>query len=197
MGVIDNVNLEYEARAMLSEQEYSTIKNEYLCKYENVTFLVNENAYFDTPDLFLTDHHMVLRVRTIDESKKELTLKIQRQDVCIEINHNLTLEEEKELFENGRIPNQPIRGMLLDSGVRLRDIKYITTLKTERIEIEIDKYLFVLDKNYYRNKVDYNIEVESTSEIEAKRILKEILDSFGIEYRTNYINKAKRAIKDF
>ena len=196
MGVIDNVNLEYEARAMLSEQEYSTIKNEYLCKYENVTFLVNENAYFDTPDLFLTDHHMVLRVRTIDESKKELTLKIQRQDVCIEINHNLTLEEEKELFENGRIPNQPIRGMLLDSGVRLRDIKYITTLKTERIEIEIDKYLFVLDKNYYRNKVDYNIEVESTSEIEAKRILKEILDSFGIEYRTNYINKAKRAIKD-
>ena len=146
MGVIDNVNLEYEARAMLSEQEYSTIKNEYLCKYENVTFLVNENAYFDTPDLFLTDHHMVLRVRTIDESKKELTLKIQRQDVCIEINHNLTLEEEKELFENGRIPNQPIRGMLLDSGVRLRDIRYITTLKTERIEIEIDKYLFVLDK---------------------------------------------------
>ena len=196
MGVIDNVNLEYEARAMLSEQEYSTIKNEYLCKYENVTFLVNENAYFDTPDLFLTDHHMVLRVRTIDESKKELTLKIQRQDVCIEINHNLTLEEEKELFESGRIPNQPIRGMLLDSGVRLRDIKYITTLKTERIEIEIDKYLFVLDKNYYRTKVDYNIEVESTSEIEAKRILKEILDSFEIEYRTNYINKAKRAIKD-
>lgn len=196
MGVIDNVNLEYEARAMLTEQEYSLIKDEYLKKHNNAVFLINENAYFDTPDFYITDHHMVLRVRKINEDKKELTLKIQRPDVCIEINHNLTPEQEKDLYENGRIPNQPIRGMLLDSAVRLRDIKYITTLKTERIEIPFENYLFVLDKNYYRNKVDYNIEVESDSEIHAKEILKEILDSFGIEYRTNYINKAKRAIKD-
>ena len=196
MGVISNVNLEYEARAMLTEQEYLTIEDKYLSEYKNAVFSVNENAYFDTPDFSITDHHMVLRVRTINGGTKELTLKIQTSDVCIEINHILTPEQEKILYETGRIPNQPIRGMLLDNGVRLREIRYITTLKTERIEIKFDNYLFVLDKNYYRNKVDYNIEVESTSENEAQRILKEILDSFRIEYRSNYINKAKRAIKD-
>lgn len=197
MGVIDNVNMEYEARAMLSEEEYLLIKEKYLKKENKIVFSTNENAYFDTPNLDITNHHMVLRVRKINDDKKELTLKIQRTDVCIEINHNLTPEQEKELYETGRIPNQPIRGMLMDSAISLRNIKYITSLKTERMEIQYNNYLLVLDKNYYRDIIDYNIEVESTSEIEAKRILKEILDSFGIEYRTNYINKAKRAITNY
>ena len=197
MSVNDNlVNMEYEAQVMVSASEYNQIKADNLKISQICRVIRNENAYFDTPNLDITNHHMVLRVRKINDDKKELTLKIQRTDVCIEINHNLTPEQEKELYETGRISNQPIRGMLMDSAISLRNIKYITSLKTERMEIQYNNYLLVLDKNYYRDIIDYNIEVESTSEFEAKRILKEILDSFGIEYRTNYINKAKRAISN-
>ena len=75
-----------------------------------------------------------------------------------------------------------------------KKLKLIVSLKTERIEIPYQNYLFVLDKNYYRNKVDFNIEVESDSKKAAKCHLIEIISEFGIEYNEDYISKSRRAI---
>ena len=194
MNVSEVVNMEYEARVLITQEQYYIIKEKYLKEYPNAIKIINENHYFDTLDLYLTDHQMVLRLRKINNESSELTLKIQRKEGCEEINHLLTSLEEKEMLESCQIPNEKILKMLLEEGIDISKLTLITSLKTDRIEIPLDNYLFVIDKNEYRNKVDYNLEVESDSDFHAKRILKSIISEFGIEYKKDYISKSKRAI---
>ena len=194
MNVSEVVNMEYEARVLITQEQYCIIKEKYLKEYPNAIKILNENYYFDTPDLYLTDHQMVLRLRKINNESSELTLKIQRKEGCEEINHPLTSLEEKEMLESCHIPNDKILKMLLEEGIDISRITLITVLKTDRIEIPLDNYLFVIDKNEYRNKVDYNLEVESDSDFHAKSILKSIISEFDIEYKKDYISKSKRAI---
>ena len=194
MNVIDNVNMEFEARVMLSEKQYLDIKNKYTKEYPSYKEIVNENTYFDTEDLYMTGHHMVLRTRKINDDITELTFKIQLEKGCLEVNHNLTLDEQKALFEKGEVKVPSIVEKLKENKVDIDHIKLITTLKTERIEIMFQDYLFVLDKNYYSGKIDYNLEVESDSEKHAESRLLQIIEPFGVEYKKDYISKSKRAI---
>ena len=194
MNVNDNINMEYEARVMINEEQYVNIRSHYLSldiPYEKIE---NENYYFDTPDLKLTNSHKVLRIRKINDEKYELTLKIQEENGCVEINHYLTIKEKEEMMKNGVISYQQIVDKLKEYNIDLSTIKFITNLKTERLEFRLEGGLLVIDKNYFQNRIDYNIEVESDSEIHAKTILLSIISPFGVEYKKDYINKARRAI---
>lgn len=194
MDVSDNINLEYEARVMINEEQYLNIRNHYLALDYPKEEIINENYYFDTEDLKLTNSHKVLRMRKINNDKYELTLKIQGENGDIEINHLLTNNEKDELIEKSLVSYKPILDKLVESGIDQCSIKYITNLKTERLEVKLEKCLLVIDKNYYRNKIDYNLEVESDAEDRAKSELLAIIEPFGITYKKDYINKAKRAI---
>ena len=194
MNVNDNINMEYEARVMINEEQYLNIRSHYLELNIPHEEIVNENYYFDTEDLKLTNSHKVLRIRKINDKKFELTLKIQEENGCVEINHILTLKEKNELLKNSPISYMPIVEKLLEYGVNPSEIKYITSLKTKRIEFKLENCLLVIDKNYYHNKVDFNIEVESDSESRAKEQLLSIISPFGVTYKKDYINKARRAI---
>ena len=194
MNVNDNINMEYEARVMINEEQYLNIHSHYLSldiPYEKIE---NENYYFDTPDLKLTNSHKVLRIRKINDEKYELTLKIQEENGCVEINHYLTIKEKEEMMKSGVISYQQIADKLKEYNIDLSTIKFITNLKTERLEFRLEDGLLVIDKNYFQNRIDYNIEVESDSEIHAKTILLSIISPFGVEYKKDYINKARRAI---
>lgn len=194
MNANDNINMEYEARVMLTQEQYLAMKKAYLAKYPKARKIININYYFDTPELALTMSQKVLRVRVINDVEKELTLKIQQEEGCLEINHILSSKEEDKLFKNSIIEYPPILDELKKAGIDLSTIKLITDLKTERIEIEIEDYLFVLDKNYYRNKIDYNLEIESNSKLSAKSHIFSIISPFGVTYKKDYISKSKRAI---
>lgn len=194
MNANDNINMEYEARVMINEEQYLNVKNYYLSRYKNAEIITNENTYFDTKDLYLTEHQMVLRLRKINDDKHELTLKIQEENGCLEINHDLTLIELDKLLNDNEICGDEIIAKLSEVGVNLKDIKLITTLRTDRIEIPFDKYLLVIDKNYYNDKVDFNLEVESSSKNYAENYLFLIISQFHIEYKKDYISKSRRAI---
>ena len=77
MEVNDNINMEYEARVMINEEQYINIRKHYLNSKYPKEVIINENFYFDTEDLKLTSSHKVLRMRKINNSKYELTLKIK------------------------------------------------------------------------------------------------------------------------
>ena len=188
----DNINLEYEERVMITENQYSQIVEEY-SKYEQKK-IVNTNYYFDYEDLQLTNSGMVLRARNIDDQIFELTLKIKQENGDIEVNHPLTSNEFLDIIKNEEIPDSEVLVLLNSKNIDLDRIKLITSLKTERIEIEFPEYLFVIDKNYYNNKVDFNLEVESTSKKDAKTYLNQIISQFGIENKKDYISKSRRAI---
>ena len=194
MNVNDNINMEYEARVMINEEQYLNIRQHYLNSNYPKEEIVNENYYFDTEDLKLTNSHKVLRIRKINDQKYELTLKIQEQNGAIEINHSLTNIEKENLLNNFELSYEPITNKLKEYGIDPKSIKYITILKTERLEVRLKNCLLVIDKNYFRDRVDFNLEVESSSESLAKSQLNEIIRPLGLSIKKDYINKARRAI---
>lgn len=194
MNVNDNINMEYEARVMINEEQYLYIRNHYLKSNYPKEEIINENYYFDTEDLKLTNSHKVLRVRKINQKTYELTLKIQEENGAVEYNHILTNKEFDDLLNKTIITHKPIIEKLKKLDIDPSSIKYITNLKTERLEVKLENCLLVIDKNYFRNKVDYNLEVESSAESLAKSQLEEIIKPFGLSIKKDYINKAKRAI---
>ena len=194
MEVNDNINMEYEARVMINEEQYINIRKHYLNSKYPKEEIINENFYFDTEDLKLTSSHKVLRMRKINNSNYELTLKIKGENGDIEINHKLTDKEKDDLLEKSIISYPPILDKLKESNIDPSSIRYITNLKTERLEVRLEYCLLVIDKNYYRNKIDFNLEVESSAKSVAKSQLEEIIKPFGLSIKKDYINKAKRAI---
>lgn len=191
------VSMEYEARVMVNESQYLKIKQDYrniggICKE-----FTNINTYFDTPDLYLTSHHMVLRIREIitnDKSEKELTLKIKGENGDIEITHIIEDEIEYQNLLSINIDSKDILEELSHRGIDPQKLKIITTLTTERIEVSFSNYLLVIDKNFYNGKIDFNIEVESTSRELAKQYLIDVISKYDIEYKKDYISKSRRAI---
>ena len=194
MNVNDKVSMEYEARVMIGESEYLKIKEEYLNIGRICREFTNINTYFDSPDLYLTHHHMVLRIREIDGLEKELTLKVKGEDGDIEITHNIESEEEYQKLLSGNISNLDIEKEISSRGGDIKSLGVITTLTTERVEVEFDDHLLVIDKNFYNNKVDFNLEVESTSRELAKEYLEKVISKYGIAYKKDYISKSRRAI---
>lgn len=196
MSVKDNLEMEYEARAMINESQYETLMSFY-CK-ENLPYkdLINTNIYFDTVEKYLTHHHMVLRIRNIKGDKDELTLKIKGEKGDLEITHTLSELEKKEMLEKAIVPSSKISDELISRGVNLSQIKQVASLKTNRREIYFKDFIFVIDKNIFNNKIDFNIEVEAKSKEEAKKHLNELGALVGVSYIKGYISKSKRAILD-
>ena len=194
MNVNDKVSMDYEARVMINESEYLKIKEEYLNIGRICREFTNKNTYFDSPDLYLTHHHMVLRIREIDGLEKELTLKVKGEDGDIEITHNIESEEEYQKLLSGNISNLEIEKEISSRGGDIKSLGVITTLTTERVEVEFDDHLLVIDKNFYNNKIDFNLEVESTSRELAKEYLEKVISKYGIAYKKDYISKSRRAI---
>ena len=188
----DNINLEYEARVMITENQYSQIKKSYAS--EKSREFTNTNFYFDYEDLYLTNHGILLRVRNFDDKEYELTLKTKGDNGDLEVNHSLTSNEARLIIESSTIPLSNVLDELKKRNIDLTKLKLIVSLKTERVEIEYPNYLFVIDKNYYRNKVDFNIEVESSSKKAAENYLNQIISKFNIENKKDYISKSRRAI---
>lgn len=185
------VSNEYEARAMLSLDEYNSLVSFYNVRRNHPILTTNINKYFDTDDLYLVHHHMVLRIREVVNQKLEMTLKIKGEEGDIELTND-NLRANKAL--NPAYFDENISKALSDRGVDVSSIRYVAELKTERIEIIRKNYLIVIDKNFYNDKIDYNIEVESDSKKNAKKYLKKILDKFSIEYKKDYASKSRRAI---
>ncbi len=188
------INMEYEARAMISSEQYINILKEFKSSKYSYEELVNVNNYFDYEDLTLTNNHIVLRTRDINSKEFELTIKIKGENGDTEINLPLDKNTYININLNVEIPDSKIKDQLLSLNINLNKLKLITSLKTERLEIKVDNGLLVLDKNTYNNKVDYNVEVESNSKENAIIFLNNFFSKFGVTYKKGYISKSRRAI---
>ena len=189
---------EYEARLMLDEERYFFIVTYYMNITPNKHFIQNANYYFDTNDLFLRSQHMTLRVRTINDVKSELTLKIKGDNGDDEINDRLTPQETELLINKSIFPYGQVRNRLMLLPYSLDKYHQIASLFNRRLEIEFDNYTLVIDKNTYGNVVDYNLEIESKVGIEhAKEVLKEYINKFNLKVsKEKYHGKATRAIDE-
>lgn len=189
---------EYETRLMIDEERYLFIVTYFMNIYPNKHFLQNTNYYFDTDDLFLRKEHITLRVRTINDIKSELTLKIKGENGDDEINDGLTPKEAELLVNQNIFPYGQVRNRLMLLPYSLDRYHRVAVLYNRRLEIEFEDYLLVIDKNTYGDVVDYNIEIESQVGIKhAKEVLKQYIEKFNLPVSNEkYVGKATRAIKE-
>ena len=174
-------HIEYEERVLITKDDYhkviDDIKKEGLPYTES--FIVN--VYLDNKDGYIKTHKRMLRIRTTNNKDVELTLKIKNQDgSCVEINEEL----EKHPLIDKELPDS------------FSNYSEVAKLITERIEVQYDDYLLVIDKNSYHGKVDYDIEIEANSQQKAYKIIKNYCKKYNLEYKEDYKSKSHRAIKE-
>ena len=193
---MSNTVKEFESRIMLSESEYIAIVSHYIRLYPNKHFLKNVNIYFDTDDLFLRKNHTNLRIRIINDTKYELTLKVSHPEGDDEINDIIFKNDADALIDNKAFPNGNVKAYLQSLPYSLDSYKVITTLNNLRLEIENDDHLLVIDKNTYGEITDYNLEIEAKDSINtAKSHLNAYIVQFNLANRDKkYIGKSHRAI---
>ena len=193
---MSNVGKEFESRIMLTNDEYLNIVSHYMKLYPNHHFLQNVNDYFDTSDLFLRKKHITLRIRTINDVRSELTLKIKGSNGDIEINDDISFKEKEILLKERVFPEGNVKKYLLSLPIPLSDYENIVSLYNRRLEIAYDDHLLVIDKNEYNGIVDYNLEIETKEGINlSNKLLGEYIKKFNLSLANQkYCGKATRAI---
>lgn len=193
---MSNTVKEFEARVMLTEEEYLNIVSSLLKMFPNAHFLQNSNLYYDSDDLYLRKNHINLRVRVINDVASEITVKIKGLNGDDEINDKLTKKELNLLVNDGIFPEGNVKNYLLGLSYPLSNYHYITTLNTRRLEIKFEDHLLVVDKNTYSGIIDYNLEVEANDDIvTANKKLKDYINKYNLSLKNQkYLGKARRAV---
>lgn len=185
-------NIEIEAKALISQKDYDKVNKffhtERFCKAKQT------NYYIDTEDLSLKKLGIVLRIR--EKGDFYLNLKAPLAEGLLEKNAKINWKDYEDFRDKGIFPDSSIKNFLIMLGIKLQELKIITSLVTERIEIENfeDKGKFAIDKNKYNNLIDYELELEANSLKKASDGLQEICERVGIEYHENKLSKESRAI---
>ncbi|MDD7618810.1 MAG: CYTH domain-containing protein, partial [Bacillales bacterium] len=124
----------------------------------------------------------------------ELTLKTPLSEGLLEKNAPITYTQFAELRDFGEFPKTDITRFLIQLDIDVTKLKILTSLTTERIDVEYKGGLLSLDRNTYSGKTDYEIEFEYNSLNGAKKIMKDLFDENGIEVHFSEQTKVHRAM---
>lgn len=187
-------NIEIEAKVLLTKEQYENLlKYLHLERYKKIE---QTNHYIDSTNRVLKKSDIALRIR--ENNDFVLTLKTPLSEGLLEKNQNITWREYSDLEDNGIFPQGDIKNFLEICGFNTRELKVLASLKTSRIELELDDGVLCLDENIYgqNNSItDYELEVESTSMEKAEETAKKILKEVGIDnFKFNTHSKQARAI---
>jgi uncharacterized protein YjbK len=186
-----NSNIEIESKILLEKDEYEKIIE--VMQLDNYRKFKQTNHYMDTPDSFLKNNGIALRVREKNQ-EFELTLKTPLSEGLLEKNENLSWKEFDLLKDDGIFPDGGIKKFLAILGADVSQIKIMTSLTTERIQLDYRGGILCVDKNYYSNQIDYELEFEYTSITGAQEIQLELLKKCGIKNKSfNHVSKQARA----
>ena len=171
-------HLEIEMKTLLSEEEYDHL----LAQFSEVTPITQKNYYLDTPDFYLRQHKIAMRIRTFENSA-ELTIKIPQKVGNMEYNQSLTFDEAKNCLEECKLPQGLILEELSNRGVSPSGWVVLGCLTTVRYEKETSIGLMALDQSSYFDVVDYELELEIENGDQGSLDFQEFLQANDIEYK--------------
>ncbi len=187
-----NNNIEIEAKVLLSKRDYEKVLTNIVgTKYKDQ--FIQTNHYIDSKDRILKKQNIALRVREL-KGTYTLTLKTPLAEGLLEKNQNLSPAEAYDMINYNKFPEGEIADFLELLDVDIGTLEKLATLATKRVECNYKTGLLALDENSYCNKVDYELEMEESSMIQAKELIDEILSGLGIKYEFNSVSKQYRAI---
>jgi len=187
-----STNIEIESKVLLTKDDFEKVLD--ALRADRYKRIRQVNHYIDSEDQVLRRLGCALRIREKDE-EFELTLKTPLSEGLLEKNENISWRDFENLSERQIFPDGNIRKFLLILGVKVSDLKVLTSLCTERIHVEFEGFGLALDKNIYSNIFDYELEVESSSIERAQQEIENILNECDIKnFSFNKVSKQARAL---
>ena len=189
-------HLEIEMKTLLSEEEYDRL----LGQFSEITPITQKNYYLDTPDFYLRQHKIAMRIRTFENSA-ELTIKIPQKVGNMEYNQSLTFDEAKNCLDDCKLPQGMILEELSNRGVSPSGWIVLGCLTTVRYEKETAIGLMALDQSRYFDIVDYELELEVENSDQGSLDFKEFLQANDIHYKkapsklVRFIENMKKKLK--
>ncbi|NCU18895.1 CYTH domain-containing protein [Pallidibacillus pasinlerensis] len=180
--------LEIEFKNIVTEEEFIKLLDYFSITKED--FFSQENEYFDTEDFALKKLGCALRIRQ-KNGKYEFTLKETKEIGLLETNEQISEEARKKLIEENLFPEGKIAEKLRKLNISLEKVKYFGSLKTERKELPHYDGILVLDKSYYLNIVDFELEYEVEDYETGKQHFINLLQTLQIPQRKT-LNKIQR-----
>ncbi|QVK17234.1 CYTH domain-containing protein [Mycoplasmatota bacterium] len=181
-------NLEIEFKNSLTKTEYEKIIDHFNPLPESMIKQVN--IYFDTKDLILKKQKTALRAR-IKKQTIELTLKQKQKVGILETTDIITENDLSDIIQHHKLNKGEVFNKLQE--LEINDALYeLASLTTYRYEIPYLGNLIAIDKSFYYNHWDYEIELETNEYNNGKKIFQELLASFKIP-RIKTKNKIVRA----
>ena len=173
-------HIEYEERVLLSEDDYKKVIADIKKEDVPLHYFHIENIYLDNKEKYIRTNKMMLRIRLINDDVEELTLKIRNKD-----NSNREINETME--------SHPLIDKELDN--KFDEYFKVAELVTDRIEVQYDNYLLVIDRNIYHGKIDFDLEIEAKNQQIAINLIKTYCVKYNLKYDPNYKNKCQRAFE--
>lgn len=178
-------NLEIEYKILLTEEKFKDIISQY-----PMHIYTQINYYFTSKEL--SSKKYALRIRK-KENTYEMTLKTPASIGRHEYNISLTQEDAADYLK-GIWKENPITQRLIREGFSLKEIHLFSSLKTIRHDYLMTYGVLSLDKNYYENKIDYELEFEINDIEKGKKQFEELLKKHHLHYNHNCPSKLKRII---
>lgn len=192
--------LELEIGSELSENDFEKLLGFFLGNGN-----IQHNHYADTPNLFLYNSGITLRVR-----KKECSQKLQIKIPFTsggkeEVQYSLSDEECGAFLNRSGAFEYPEEFQeALFTYARFKNIQqliYLGTVTTHRRVVHVPKIdgEWALDKSTYPSgRVDYRIELEhgKNFKTEAQTMLINLLVHYGIEHKPLTVSKFQRLVQD-
>ncbi|RKL67724.1 CYTH domain-containing protein [Salipaludibacillus neizhouensis] len=187
--------IEIEFKNLISELTYSKLLRYYSPNSSPIFEQVNH--YFDTKNMGLQAKQSALRVR-YKGKKFILTLKQPHKIGLLETHQLLNEDEFKILKQKGTIPSGEVSHQLeslLELPFGKLNLQYLGKLTTERTECNLPEGLLVLDKSFYFDCTDFEMEFECTEETAGRKAFEDLLKSWSLTW-TEPPNKIERFYKE-
>jgi len=172
--------IEIEYKNLMTKDQYETLIDHYFSLRGPIYKQVNH--YFDTETFSLKAKKSALRVR-FKQNKYVLTLKQPHSTGLLETHQNLTEEEFTVLKKSGTIRSGDVSKQISHLlGEKIPKLSYLGQLTTERTDIPLKEGLLVLDKSYYFDRVDYEMEFECKEAARGRIDFQKLVDSLGLSW---------------
>jgi uncharacterized protein YjbK len=184
--------IEIEYKNLITKDQYETLMDQYDSLRHPIYKQVNH--YFDTKNFSIKTLRAALRVR-FKQNNYVLTLKQPHSTGLLETHQKLDNQEFTFLKEHGKIGAGEVSHQLSQLiGQTIPQLCYLGHLTTERTEIPLKEGLLVLDKSYYFDRVDYEIEFECEEATRGRIDFQQLIDSWGLSW-IEPMNKIERFYK--
>lgn len=175
--------LEKEYKFLLTREQYDALKEYFQW---NNTF-EQFNYYYNDMDNYIYNNNITVRIR-----ERNGKFKLQTK-MNVYNNGALAIKEEKELDVDGAyalIQPEILKNMI---GYMCRDIHKVGVLKTYRdVCTKFQNVEICLDMNEYLSIVDYELEIEYTSENGVDSMLRQMVKKFGLQLEKKTEGKNSR-----